>query len=195
MKKLLFLFGLIISTSAYSQIGIKAGFTYNADEGLYKSAENTYTNKGKGNSGYHIGIYKRFDLTGLYVLPEVWYVNYKTEFEDAAGKNVDVKYKRIDVPVSIGTKVLGLARIQAGPVFSYYFEDDINLDKIKDIEQDDISVALQVGAGVSLQSLDLSVRYDFPLGKRETKWINNSDYKFTTENSPQLLHLSIGYNF
>ncbi|MGI9525878.1 MAG: outer membrane beta-barrel protein [Weeksellaceae bacterium] len=195
MKRSLLFLVLIIAGFAQAQIGVKAGLTYNADDGLYKSVENTYTNKGKGSMGYHVGIYKKFALTGLYVQPELWYVNYKNEFENQAGKDIDVKYKRIDLPISVGTSVLRLGYVQAGPVFSYYFDDKINIDEISEIEQTDIAVALQLGAGLSFQNYDIMLRYDFPLGDRETKWLQNSDYEFVTENSPKLLHVSVGYRF
>ncbi|MXV37376.1 outer membrane beta-barrel protein [Flavobacteriaceae bacterium Ap0902] len=195
MKRTLLFLSLILTTVAYSQIGIKAGLTYNADDGLFKSAETAYTNNGKGNAGYHVGLYKKFGLTGVFIQPELWYVNYKNEFEDQSGNNFDLNYKRIDVPVSIGTNVLGIGQIQAGPVFSYYFEDDIDIANITEVDQDDISLALQIGAGISLQQLDISIRYDFPLGDRETKWVRENGYNFITESSPKILHVSLGYNF
>lgn len=197
MKNIVGAVALLLGVFTFAQegFGVKAGLTFNADEGLIKTLDNTYQAEGEGSVGYHLGIYKRINLTGLYVQPELMYVNFKNEFNDGEGDSFDVKYKRIDVPVSVGTDVFGLAFVQAGPVFSYYFEDDIDLDQVSEVEQDDISLALQIGAGVQLQDLSINLRYDFPLGDRQTEWVQDNDWAFQTESSPKLLHLSLGYSF
>ncbi|MDO5655012.1 MAG: PorT family protein [Flavobacteriaceae bacterium] len=197
MKKFLSLVAVIIMTGVYAQqgFGIKAGLTYNADDGLIKSANSAYQAKGEGSAGYHLGVYKRLSFTGLYVQPELWYVNFKNTYKDTSAREFDVQIKRIDVPVSLGTNVLGIGYVQAGPVFSYYFQDEIDMNQVSDIKQDDIALGLQIGAGVQLQQFSANLRYDFPMGKRSTEWVQNSNYNFQTESSPKLLHLSIGYSF
>lgn len=189
---LLFIFALI---SLQAQIGVKAGLTYNADKGIIESLDEAYKSKGEGSIGYHVGINKKFMLTGLFVEPEIWYVNYKNEYKLEGGKSFDIQHKRIDVPVSVGTNILGLAEIKAGPVFSYYFKDELSLDKVTEVKQNDLALGLQVGAGVELQKFSINLRYDFPLGKRETEFIQNKELKFKTENTPKQLHLSVGYAF
>lgn len=187
---LLFIFALI---NLQAQIGVKAGLTYNADKGLIESIDKGYKSKGEGSIGYHVGINKKFMLTGLFVEPEIWYVSYKNEYKLKGEESYDIQYKRIDVPVSIGTSILGLANIKAGPVFSYYFKDKLSLDDVADVKQKDLALGLQVGAGIELQKFSINLRYDFPIGKRETEFIQNKDLKFKTESTPTQLHLSIGY--
>lgn len=197
MKKLFGLAAFLILFAVHAQngFGIKGGLTYNADDGLLKTANNTYQAKGEGNAGYHLGVYKRLNFTGLYVQPEVWYVNYKNKFQDQTAREFDIQYKRIDVPVSIGTDILGVGYVQGGPVFSYYFEDKIDMNQVSDIKQDEIALGLQIGAGVQLQQFNVGLRYDFPLGDRTTEWVQNQDMNFQTESSPKLLHVSVGYSF
>src|SRR5690606_32734366 len=122
MRSIISILVLFVATSlsAQSGFGVKGGLTYNADDGLFKSVDQAYQSKGEGSMGYNIGVYKRIALTGLYVQPEVMYVNYKSKFEDSARKDYEVTYKRIDVPVSVGTTVLKMGYVQAGPVLSYY---------------------------------------------------------------------------
>ncbi len=184
-----------VSLSAQSGFGVKGGLTYNADDGLFKSVDQAYQSKGEGSMGYNIGVYKRFALTGLYVQPEVMYVNYKSKFEDSARKDYEVTYKRIDVPVSVGTTVLKMGYVQAGPVLSYYFDDKIDVNELSNVKQDEIALAFQLGAGVELNNLSLNLRYDFPLGDRETEWVRDNDFNFNTESTPKLLHVSLGYRF
>lgn len=197
MKNLISIFVLFLFTAASAQsgFGVKGGLTFNADEGLFKTIDNNYETKGENSVGYHVGLYKRFSLTGLYIQPELMYVNYKNTFEDQMSREFDIKYQRLDVPISVGTNVLQLAYIQAGPVLSYYFEDDINLDDVQNLKQDEIALGFQIGAGVELNQLSLNLRYDFPLGDRESEWVRDSDLNFNTETTPKLLHLSLGYRF
>lgn len=197
MKKYMSLVALFLflAMQAQSGFGIKGGYTYNADDGLFKSIDQTYQNKGKSSAGYHVGVFKKFNLTGIYILPELWYVNYKNEFENMDNSRVEIQYKRIDVPVSLGTDVFKIAHVQGGAVLSYYFEDEIDMNQVSDIQQDDIALGFQVGAGVSLDKFGFDVRYDFPLGDRETEWVQENNLNFQTESSPKLLHLSLSYTF
>ena len=197
MRSIISILVLFVATSlsAQSGFGVKGGLTYNADDGLFKTVDQTYQTKGEGSMGYNIGVFKRFALTGLYVQPEVMYVNYKSKFEDSSRKDYEVTYKRIDVPVSVGTTVLKLGYVQAGPVLSYYFDDKIDVNELSNVQQDEIALAFQLGAGVELNNLSLNLRYDFPLGDRETKWVRDNDFDFNTESTPKLLHVSLGYRF
>ncbi len=197
MRSIISILVLFVATSlsAQSGFGVKGGLTYNADDGLFKSVDQAYQSKGEGSMGYNIGVYKRIALTGLYVQPEVMYVNYKSKFEDSARKDYEVTYKRIDVPVSVGTTVLKMGYVQAGPVLSYYFDDKIDVNELSNVKQDEIALAFQLGAGVELNNLSLNLRYDFPLGDRETEWVRENDFNFNTESTPKLLHVSLGYRF
>lgn len=197
MRSIISILVLFVAASLYAQsgFGVKGGLTYNADDGLFKSVDQAYQSKGEGSMGYNIGVYKRIALTGLYVQPEVMYVNYKSKFEDSARKDYEVTYKRIDVPVSVGTTVLKMGYVQAGPVLSYYFDDKIDVNELSNVKQDEIALAFQLGAGVELNNLSLNLRYDFPLGDRETEWVRDNDFNFNTESTPKLLHVSLGYRF
>ena len=197
MRAIISILVLFVATSisAQSGFGVKGGLTYNADEGLFKTVDNTYQSKGDGSMGYHLGVFKRFNITGLYVQPEILYVNYKNNFESETNRDVEVQYKRIDVPVSVGTSIMSLGYIQAGPVLSYYFDDEIDINEISKLEQDEIALGFQIGGGVEFDRISVNLRYDFPLGDRETEWVQNNDLNFNTESSPKLLHLSLGYKF
>lgn len=197
MRTIISILVLFVATSisAQSGFGVKGGLTYNADEGLFKTVDNTYQSKGDGSMGYHLGVFKRFNITGLYVQPEILYVNYKNNFESETNRDVEVQYKRIDVPVSVGTSIMSLGYIQAGPVLSYYFDDEIDINEISKLEQDEIALGFQIGGGVEFDRISVNLRYDFPLGDRETEWVQNNDLNFNTESSPKLLHLSLGYKF
>lgn len=197
MKKVIFLSFILfaISLQAQSSFGIKGGLTYNADAGLLKTVDATYEDKGKNSAGYHLGIFKKINLGGLYLQPELWYVSYKSEFKNNNNTSFDIEYKRMEIPVSLGTNVLKVFRVQGGPVVSYYFDDAIDLDEISEIKQEDLAIGFQVGAGVDIDNFSIDVRYDFPFGDRETEWIGENNIKFEAGNTPKLLHVSLGYSF
>ena len=62
-------FLMLFTLNAQSGFGVKGGLTYNADDGLIKTANSTYQANGEGSAGYHLGVYKRFGLSGLYIQP------------------------------------------------------------------------------------------------------------------------------
>lgn len=197
MKKGIFVILILfaISLQAQSGFGIKGGLTYNASEDLLKTVNTTYEAKGKGSTGYHLGIFKRIELGGLYLQPELWYVNYKNEFKNENNSSFDVEYKRVELPVSLGTNVFKIFRIQGGPVISYYFDDSVKLDDVSEVKQNDLSIGFQAGAGIDISNFSIDVRYDFPLGERETEWVQDNNIRFKTGSTPRLLHLSLGYSF
>ena len=100
----------------------------------------------------------------------------------------------MDVPVNVGKKFLGLAHVQAGPVFSYYCDDKISYKDIKDAKQDNFNVGMQIGAGVEVSKLLFDLRYEFGFGKVASEFIHDS-YDYKTENRPQMLNLTVAYLF
>lgn len=195
-KTILSLFAMLCLVSVNAQFGVKAGLTFDADGGVFKALSDAYQKDGKGKVGYHVGIFKKINLPMIFIQPEVQYVNYEVEYTESNSNTFKTNYKRIDVPVSVGTNLfLGLAQVQIGSVLSYYFEDDIKMDDVSDIKQDDFSIGMQLGAAINLKKLVVSARYDFPIGKRETNFLDNNNISFQTDNTPKLLHLSLGYKF
>lgn len=175
--------------------GVKAGLTYNADAGLLTTANNVHSNTGSGNAGFHVGVYKPFSLGGFFIQPELWYVNTSASYNTESQRALNITQQRIDVPVSLGMSVLNIARIQAGPLLSYYFRDDASLNEVQNISQQDIALGLQLGASVQLAQFQGYLRYDFALGDRTTEFVQDNNVRFQTNNTPQMLHVGIGYVF
>ncbi len=198
MKKLILIASILLSCGAFAQetqFGIKAGMVYNADKGVVKSATSTYEEKGEGSVGFQAGAMVRIKTGGLYIQPELLYTSFKNEYDTPNGESFEIGKRRLDVPVSIGkTFVADLIQVQIGPVFSYYFEDDISLSDIEDAEQDDFNVGFQIGTGVNIKNFNIDLRYEFGFGKNSSKFVQDT-WGFETENRSQLLNLSVGYFF
>lgn len=199
MKKLFLtaILGLIANISMAQNIsfGLKGGAVFNTDKGKVWQDTKDIINKrnGKTATGFQAGALVRVSLTGLYVQPELLYSQFKNEYEYNGVKS-DVTKKRLDIPVNVGKRFLGIGHIQAGPVFSYYFDDKVSLNDVYRAKQDDFNVGLQIGAGVEISKLLLDLRYEFGLGKLTSRYVKDGT-EFTTENRPQMLNLTLAYLF
>ena len=202
MKKLILaaFIGLTANFASAQNInfGLKAGAVFNTDKGeVWNDANNIF--KGKAAAGFQAGALARVSLAGIYIQPELLYTQFKNEYnaEDANGNNADFKVtkKRLDIPVNVGKRFLGIAHVQAGPVFSYYFNDKISVKDFTSAKQDEFNVGLQVGAGVEISKLLFDLRYEFGLGKIGSEIVNANGREFQTENRPQMLNLTVAYLF
>ncbi len=192
MKKLIFsciVLLLFISLNA-QKFGAKAGLTFNAGDGIVKAVNDVYQEKGEGSIGYHAGFYAKVQFVGFYFQPEIYYLHYSTEYNGE--EDVTAVYNRIDVPLNVGFQIAQLARLQAGPLLSYYLKEDYKNIDVEDLKQDNFNVGMQLGAGVDVGKLSFDLRYDLSLMKRESDFVTENT-NFTVEDTPKLLHLSVGY--
>lgn len=199
MKKFLLLGFSLFALNAYAQsssFGIKVGGVFNADKGVLKTLDGVYENKGKGSMGFQAGAMVRVKGAGFYVQPELLYTSFKNEYDDSSGDSFEIGKRRLDLPVNLGkTFVGGLVQVQAGPVFSYYFEDDISLSDFENAEYDEFNVGFQIGTGINVKNFVFDVRYEFGFGKMTSKFVHETFGDFETENRSKLLNLSVGYFF
>ena len=198
MKKLILAaFVGLLSNFAVAQninFGLKGGAIFNTDKGeVFKDAGNIFKKDGKASAGFQAGALARISLAGIYIQPELLYSQYKNEY-DVNGDNFNVTKKRMDIPVNVGKKFLGLAHVQAGPVFSYYFDDKISYKDIKDAKQDNFNFWMQIGVGLEVSKLLFYLRYEFCFVKVASEFIHDS-YDYKTENRPQMLNLTVAYLF
>jgi len=182
------------ATAQNIDFGLKGGVVFNTDKGeVWNDAGNIFKRDGKASSGFQAGALARVSLAGIYVQPELLYTQFKNEY-NVEGQDFDVTKKRLDIPVAVGKRFLGIAHVQAGPVFSYYFDDKISVSEVTKAKQDEFNVGMHVGGGVQVSKLLFDLRYEFGFGKVATDYVNDN-YNFTTENRPQMLNLSVAYLF
>ena len=200
MKKLILtaIVGLAanFATAQNINFGIKGGAVFNTDKGkvVWEDAGNIFKKDGKASAGFQAGALARVSLAGIYIQPELLYTQFKNEY-DVDGQNLDVTKKRLDIPVNVGKRFLGIGHIQAGPVFSYYFDDKLSVKDFTTAKQDEFNVGMQIGAGVEVSKLLFDLRYEFGLGKVGSDILNGKDGQYRTENRPQMLNLSVAYLF
>ncbi|HJD86266.1 MAG TPA: PorT family protein [Empedobacter falsenii] len=199
MKKLILtvIVGLAanFATAQNINFGLKAGAVFNTDKGeVWSDAGNIFKKDGKAATGFQAGALARVSLAGIYIQPELLYTQFKNEY-NVEGRNLDVTKKRMDIPVNVGKRFLGIAHVQAGPVFSYYFDDKLSVKEFTTAKQDEFNVGMQIGAGVEVSKLLFNLRYEFGLGKVGSEIVNGNNREFNTENRPQMLNLTVAFLF
>ena len=161
---------LLVSTCIYAQtesgFGIKAGLNYNGNGDYFESASNNYQNPDR-NLGYHIGVFAKIG-TKVYFRPELVYTATKSDY--IAG---EFDLKKLDVPLLVGLKVLGPLHVFAGPSLQYIIDSDFENATINSI-QDDFSVGLNFGIGVSFNKIGIDLRYERGFSDNEATLINNN---------------------
>jgi len=203
MKKILFacfLLTLVTKNSqAQLQFGLKGGVNYNSDS--FESVSNDVLNGAKTKTGIHTGLWLRAKLPviGLYIRPEIVYtelnnsVNYESPF--SAPKTTDFKFRKIDVPVLIGKKFLGIGNVFAGPSFQYILSSDFELNDLREVSTESFSLGIQLGAGIELGRLGIDLRWERGLSKTETVFVDNTifDSNFNFDKRVSQIIFGISY--
>ena len=203
MKKIIFACFLLTLVTKHSQaqlhFGLKAGVNYNSDS--FESVSNDVLNGAKTKTGIHTGLWLRAKLPviGLYIRPEIVYtelnnsVNYESPF--SAPKTTDFKFRKIDVPVLIGKKFLGIGNVFAGPSFQYILSSDFELNDLREVSTESFSLGIQLGAGIELGRLGLDLRWERGLSKTETVFVDNTifDSNFNFDKRVSQIIFGISY--
>ena len=203
MKKIIFgcflLFLVAKQSKAQLQFGVKAGINYNSDS--FESVSDDVLNGAKTKTGIHTGVWLRAKLPviGFYIRPELIYtelnnsVNYDSDF--AVSRNTNFKFKKIDVPVLIGKKFLGIGNVFAGPSFQYILSSDFELNDLKEVSTENFSLGIQLGGGVELGRLGFDIRWERGLSKTETVFVDNTinDTNFNFDKRVSQIIFGISY--
>lgn len=211
MKKILSIVLLSATVAASAQISFAAKAhvlipTSSATWQNFKSAAaNTVSQKGKNITGFNAGLSMKIDLpTALYVMPEIYYSNFKNEVTvdnaTSGQTTIEAKSSRIDVPVLLGVNVLGdLLSAYAGPVASFNLAKDENFGNfVQSVNAKEFTVGYQIGAQSEIKKLIVSARYEGAFSKDQRKFVNavaGSNQEIAYDNRSSLFLLGLGYKF
>ncbi len=162
----LVLSGFLSIAQTGSGFGIKGGINYAGNGDFFNSAENAFQSPDK-NVGYHVGVFGKLG-DKIYLRPELVYTSTTSEYDEG-----DLKLNKLDVPVLVGINVIGPLNIFAGPAFEYILNskfDDVTIDNI----ENDFTVGLNIGAGVSFGKLGIEVRYERGFSENELDFVNSN---------------------
>ena len=207
MKKIIILLLVLGFTKAYAQepvvpvakkvvnkfikFGTKAGLNFNAPSDIdeLSSEFSNVDNAKESVSGFYIGVYSEIKILMLYLRPELHFTKYDTNYD-----NITVGQSRIEVPVSLGIKVLPILSGFAGPTFRYKLEGDKRDYSIG--KAADATLGIHFGVRIHLGKLGLDVRYDRGISKEEVNILSENDIKIgLIDNRPRVLSLGLSYAF
>lgn len=168
MKKTLLVITLVlVSMTTFAQadagFGIKGGLNYGGNGNYFDSTKDAYENPDK-NIGYHIGIFAK-TAGPIYIRPELMYTAIKSGYDE------DFKMNKIDLPILVGAKILGPLNVFAGPAFQYIVDTEYEGVTIGDVEND-FTVGINIGAGLSLGNLGIDLRYERGFSENEVDVIS-----------------------
>src|SRR5690606_32092756 len=139
MKKIILFLALVaMSFTGYSQ-----GFSFGTKIGLSQTTLDLKSDQfknGESKFGYHVGVFARIGLCGLYLQPEVLYTQTQGQFtfdgDDQPKKEYESDFNRVDIPVMVGFKMFNFLRIQAGPIASINVNSEIKDagDTVQDVD-------------------------------------------------------------
>ena len=141
----------------------------------------------KFSFGAQIGVVGRMQLPIVYIQPELLLTTSGIKYTNS-DTDYSLRYSKLELPIMVGTTVMGIGRIQLGPIISLLInarENSVNVSK--DYER--LTVGLQAGIGVDIYKFILDLKYETnlsPIGKKL--------YGIPTDYRQHLLILSIGMN-
>lgn len=164
--------GLLVlcSAAAFSQtgpgFGVKGGLNYNANGDYFESAGEAARNPDR-NVGYHLGFWGKLG-NDVYLRPELVYTRTKSDYDGD-----DFKMSKLDVPVLLGVKVIGPLHVFGGPAFQYILDTEFDGITVDDVENN-FTVGLNLGAGISLGNIGVDLRYERGFSNNEASFINTN---------------------
>lgn len=193
MKKLV----LSLALLAFALTGYSQGFSIGPKIGLSQTKLDLKSDdfkNGDSKFGYHVGVFARINLGGLYLQPEVLYTQTQGQFTfnpaDQPIKEYDADFNRLDIPVMVGFKMFNFLRLQAGPVASINVNSEIKNagETVSDADYEKATIGYQAGLGVDIGNLIVDAKYESSLDK-----ITGNVMGFNTDQRVNQWILSVGF--
>ncbi|MFT4832644.1 MAG: hypothetical protein ACI815_002301 [Psychroserpens sp.] len=181
----------LIGTSAFAQngsgFGIKGGLNYAGNGDYFDSAEQAYNNPDR-NVGYHLGFFGKIG-DKIYFRPELMYTKTKSDYE-----NNSLAMSKLDAPLLVGVNIIGPLNVFAGPALQYILDTDFDGVTIGDVEND-VTVGMNIGAGLSFGNFGLDLRYERGFSENEVAVFsaNNLPTGDRIDTRPDQLILSLSF--
>lgn len=165
LKKVLLIVILFSFTTSFAQdkmfsAGFTAGFNYNSNgeyttEGSATVIAEQFESEKK--TGYFGGIYLQFNMTGMYLRPEVLYTKTKSQYN-----NNDFNQTKIEVPVLLGFDIVKPVSFFVGPSFQYVLQNELQDVDVENIDiESELAVNFQAGLAIQAHSqFRVAIRYE-----------------------------------
>jgi len=155
---------------AQSSWGLRGGLNYNSNGEFLSEASEVYKNP-KSNAGYHVGLFKKIDLLGFFLRPELVYTTTSSSYNGD-----DLSMSKIDLPLNLGSGFIGPTYIFAGPSLQYVLSSEFaGVSTASSLK--DITVGANIGLGVSLNKINIDLRYERGLTEKEMRFLTQKVYQ------------------
>lgn len=176
----------LCSLAAFSQkdsgFGIKAGLNFNSNGDYKFDAAPDLSSDTK--MGFHVGVFGQLG-SNFFLRPELLYTKTKSSY---AGADFDMS--KLDLPVLVGIRFLGIVKAFIGPDFQYILNTDFEDISLGDVEND-FTVGLHIGAGIDLGNIGVDLRYERGLSSNEAEIVGVPGNRLDTRTSQFILGLSL----
>ena len=189
MKNILLITFLIFSTTlSFAQEknswGIKGGLNYNSNGDLLNEVSGIKEDP-KSNTGFHFGFYKKIQVLGFFLRPEIVYTETTSDYNGQ-----ELNLSKIDLPFNLGSGFIGPTYIFAGPSFQYILDGEFDgIDAQSGLK--DITLGANFGIGLKINKLALDLRYERGLNEKETRFVEQNVNGINIDLRPSQLILSL----
>jgi len=191
---LFFIFFLSQTLIAQLEWGVKLGASFPADTKLLTLVkENNRLEKLENQvTGMQLGLYAQIKVASLFIRPEVQYANTQLTFKD-----FNYSEGALEIPVSVGLKLLPLLSVYVGPTMHYQLNGKIKEAAFLEAIKKESTFGFHFGTRVHLGNLGIGLRYERPFSSSELKIIeNNVALPFGTfDNRPKQFLLDLSFRF
>ena len=175
----------------FIEIGWKAGLNFDSTGDISNLAnEFKSVDDAKGIvSGFNAGIYMQIKLSKLYLRPELHFSKFGTTFD-----NITVGQSRIELPVSLGLKLLPFLSGFGG--LSYRYDLGNSGEYLLESLSGDSSAGIHFGARIHLGKLGIDARIERGISENEAKLLSNNNVNLgNIDNRVTQASLGISYSF
>jgi Outer membrane protein beta-barrel domain len=136
---------------------------------------------------YHVGVFTRFKLLLCHAQPEILFTSLDAKFK-SNDKVLRLSCTKLDIPTMVGVSLLGVFRVQVGPVFSWLLSAKEEKQYVRGY-CNSMTTGWQAGIGVDIWRIIIDLKYESRESTLEDKITGTRiDYGCT----PWML--SVGFN-
>ena len=189
MKHIFIILFLLSPILVFSQIdyGFKAGVNLNSSSSISVISDAFENKINKSNfQGYYIGSYISFDAVIFDLRTEIQY--------STTQNNNDLTQQKIELPITVGYKIMPFLSTFVGPSFQYILNEKSNSFNLDEVSGK-TTIGLNIGTRVHLGKLQFELRYERGLSSLETKLLQKKSNINVANIDSRASLLSLGFSY
>ena len=187
--KNIFVILLLFPILIFSQIdyGFKAGVNLNSSSSISVISDAFENKINKSNfQGYYIGSYISFEAVIFDLRTEIQY--------STTQNNNDLTQQKIELPITVGYKIMPFLSTFVGPSFQYILNEKSNSFDLDEVSGK-TTIGLNIGTRIHLGKLQLELRYERGLSSLETKLLQKQSNINVANLDSRASLLSLGVSY